>query len=144
MIQVISCPFNHEETCNQIFEIRKEVFVLEQKVSREEEFDEYEKSSLHYLGLLNNVPVGTARWRITANGIKLERFAVLKEFRNKGVAAAILAKVLADTISSGQRIYLNAQLSAVKFYQKYGFEKEGEIFSEANIDHYLMFFSKNK
>jgi predicted GNAT family N-acyltransferase len=140
MIRIISCLFGDTDTCRQIFEIRRLVFVEEQQVSREEEFDAFEKSSLHYLGLLNNQPAGTARWRVTADGIKLERFAVLKELRNKGVAAAVLSKVLADIAPLEQRIYLNAQLTAVKFYEKYGFEKVGEIFTEANIEHYKMYF----
>ena len=52
-IEVKSALFSDKETCNQIFKIRQEVFVDEQKVDREEEFDSYESSSLHYLGLMD-------------------------------------------------------------------------------------------
>jgi predicted GNAT family N-acyltransferase len=140
-IEVKSALFSDKETCNQIFKIRQEVFVDEQKVDREEEFDSYESSSLHYLGLMDGKPAGTARWRITEKGIKLERFAVLKSFRKNGVAAAVLSKVLADVIPSGHRIYLNAQVSAMGFYEKNGFKKEGPMFVEANIDHFVMNYS---
>ncbi len=142
MITVISCNFSDTAICNEIFKIRSEVFVDEQQVSRQEEFDDFENSSLHYLGSIKGTPAGTARWRITKNGIKLERFAVLKPFRKKGIAAAILLKVLEDVKPAGTRIYMHAQLSAMGFYEKYGFKKEGPMFSEANIDHYVMIYER--
>ena len=132
--------YSDSEVCSQIFDIRKAVFVDEQLVSAEEEFDEYETSSLHYLGMLNGHPAGTARWRIKADGIKLERFAVLAAFRKKGVAAAVLKKVLEDTIPLRQVIYLNAQVSAMGLYEKFSFKPVGPLFVEANIDHYKMIY----
>src|SRR4030095_6993868 len=141
MITVNSCNFSNKELCDEIFTIRSEVFVVEQKVSRDEEFDMYEESSLHYLGRWNVEPAGTARWRITKNGIKLERFAVRKHLRNKGIAAAILQEVLKHVTPTGKRIYLHAQVTAVGFYERYGFKKEGPMFSEANIDHYTMYYN---
>ncbi len=126
--------------CVEIFKIRTQVFVDEQQVDRDEEFDGFEVSSLHYLAIADGQPSGTARWRITQNGIKLERFAVLEDSRRKGIAAAVLQKVLADVKPLQTRIYLHAQVTAVGFYEKYGFVKEGEMFSEANIDHFVMRF----
>lgn len=142
MIKIQVCSFTNKELCDLIFAIRQSVFVAEQKVSRDEEFDEFEATSVHYLGTIDELPAGTARWRITKDGIKLERFAVLADQRNKGLAAAILKKVLADTKNAGVKIYLHAQITAVAFYEKYGFKKEGPLFVEANIEHYKMFFEK--
>ncbi len=139
---VRSVLYSESHICSEIFEIRKLVFVDEQQVSREEEFDEFEASSIHYLGLLNGMPAGTARWRIKPDGIKLERFAVLLEQRKKGVAAAILKKVLEDTIPLGHEIYLNAQVTAMGFYEKYGFKSAGPLFVEANIDHFKMVYQQ--
>lgn len=139
-VKVIATVYGEYGTCSTIFDIRKKVFVEEQKVDEREEFDEYESNSVHYLGVFEGIPVGTARWRITQAGIKLERFAVLKQYRNHGVAAAILKKVLADTFASGVRIYLHAQITAVGFYEKYGFIKEGSLFTEAGIDHFRMVY----
>ena len=141
MITVLSCNFSDKETCAEIFSIRSEVFVNEQQVSREEEFDLYEENSLHYLGTWKGKPAGTARWRITRSGIKLERFAVLQPLRKNGIAAAVLKEVLKDVIPLGKRIYLHAQVSAVGFYEKYGFKKEGPMFTEANIDHFIMSYN---
>jgi predicted GNAT family N-acyltransferase len=111
MITVLSCNYSDADTCREIFRIRTEVFVSEQKVTREEEFDGYEESSMHYLGKWNDRPAGTARWRITKNGIKLERFAVLLPLRRNGIAAAVLREVLKDVSPLGKRIYLHAQFS---------------------------------
>lgn len=143
MITVTSCNYVDTEMCNEIFGIRTAVFVKEQQVSREEEFDQFEESSLHYLGKLDGLAAGTARWRITKKGIKLERFAVLLPLRKKGIAAAVLNKVLNDVRPLGKKIYLHAQVSAVEFYEKYGFKKEGPMFTEANIDHFTMFYDGN-
>ncbi len=143
MINIISCNFQSLKVCEKIFAIRHEVFVIEQQVSREEEFDEYEKSSIHYLGSLDGIPAGTARWRVTENGIKLERFAVLKEFRMLGVAQAILKKVLEHIVPTGAYLYLNAQVTAIGFYEKNGFKKEGPMFAEANIDHFKMYYVRD-
>lgn len=142
MIEVLSGPFSDQVLCEPIFSIRRSVFVDEQQVSESEEFDEFEKSAIHYLGLLNGQPAGTARWRITSQGIKLERFAVLRSLRNKGVAAAILKRVIQDTFQPGVKIYLHAQLTAQGFYEKYGFKTEGDIFDECGILHYKMYLAR--
>lgn len=124
------------------FWIREQVFVLEQEVDPKEEYDEFESISKHFLACLDDKPVGTARWRVTPNGIKLERFAVLKEARGKGVGQALVAAVLEDIKANpgtkGKIKYLHAQLTAVPLYSKFGFEKIGESFEECNIWHYKM------
>ena len=131
-----------EEDLKSAFKIRKEVFVIEQEVDPADEYDEYEETSTHFLALLDGMPVGTARWRFTQNGVKLERFAVLKEARGKGVGQALVTGVLSDISSDANTFdklkYLHAQLTAVPLYSKFGFEKEGDIFEECNILHYKM------
>ncbi|MBS9523924.1 GNAT family N-acetyltransferase [Litoribacter alkaliphilus] len=131
-----------EEALTAIFNIRQEVFVFEQNVHPEEEYDEFEETSTHFLALLEGVPAGTARWRYTDNGVKLERFAVLKEMRGKGVGQALVKAVVDDIAreeaAKGQLLYMHAQLAAVPLYEKFNFEKEGDIFSECEIEHYKM------
>jgi len=138
MITVISFPFSDALHTAIAFEIRRKVFVEEQHVSREEEYDSHEEESVHYLVYVDSIPVGTARWRKTENGIKLERFAVLKESRNTGAGSAVLKKVLEDVVPLKREIYLNAQITAINFYLKEGFVTEGDEFIEANIRHYKM------
>jgi len=123
-----------------VFAIRQKVFVEEQKVPLDEEYDEFEKTSLHYLATVDGVPAGVARWRETEKGVKLERFAVLPEFRNKEVGSYILKQVLSDVKQAhkNKTIYLHAQLPAIPFYARQGFQKVGEQFSECDIEHFKM------
>jgi len=120
-----------------VFAIRKKVFVEEQNCPAELEW-EYEEESVHFLAKFNGVPGGAARWRKTANGYKLERFAVLKEFRGKGLGQVLVAAVLNDLPEDAEHVYLHAQLAAMSLYQKFGFEKEGAQFEEAGIQHFKM------
>ncbi len=140
MVVVSIVSEDHE--FDQIFRIRKEVFVIEQAVPEDEEWDEFEHISTHYIAHLNNVAVGTARWRRTLTGdYKLERFAVLISYRGLGVGEAILKTVLADVPrEENRKIYLHAQLSAKGFYAKNGFVAEGEEFDEAGIRHVKMVY----
>lgn len=141
MIEVVKIA--DQESLRKAFAIREKVFVEEQQVSKEEEYDEFEERATHFLALNEKgEPAGTARWRFTDKGVKLERFAVLKESRGTGVGTALVAAVLEDVAaheqSEGKKIYLHAQLTAVPLYAKFGFEKKGEQFEECNIWHYQM------
>ncbi len=133
----------NEQELQLVFNIRKEVFVKEQKVSEEEEYDEYEHTSTQFLAVAEDgTPCGTARWRKTDNGIKLERFAVLKNYRHSGVGQhlmyAILTDIEEDPNISQQKIYMHAQTTAIDFYKKLGFEVVGNEFEECNIRHFVM------
>jgi predicted GNAT family N-acyltransferase len=140
MIKVVQV--SDDASFDHVFAIRRKVFVEEQNVPEEEEWDEFEHLSKHYLATYEGKPVGTARWRVTLNGdIKLERFAVLKEVRGKNVGASLVQMLLNEVpIREGVKIYLHAQLSAKDFYAKYGFIPEGEIFSECDILHVKMVY----
>ena len=131
-----------DEELAQAHAIRTKVFVNEQHVPVEEELDEFENSSRHYLAWLNGKAAGTARWRVTEKGIKLERFAVLKEFRKQGVGSALVEFVLKEITDQpgfkNKEIYLHSQLNAMPLYSKFGFRKIGNIFEEAGIKHYKM------
>ena len=118
--------------------IRQSVFVEEQHVDPALEYDEFENAATHYLLSIDEQPAATARWRETPKGIKLERFATLLEFRNKGLGAQILQRVLDDVGSKNKRIYLHSQLKAIPFYERQGFVKIGDQFTEAEIEHFEM------
>jgi predicted GNAT family N-acyltransferase len=126
-----------------ISKIRREVFVLEQGVSEEEEFDEYDSLSRHFLGFYEKIPCGTARFRNTEKGIKLERFCVLLPYRNRNVGKNLVLKLVEEAkVNNPSQIYLHAQIQAMGFYEKLGFLGEGNIFLEANIEHKKMVFAK--
>ena len=127
-----------EEDLQKVFAIRKIVFVEEQNCPPELEW-ENEEVSTHFLALFNNEPCGACRWRKTENGYKLERFAVLKEYRGKGIGKALVATVLEDLPKDdGAEVYLNAQLDAMSLYARFGFQAVGEQFEEAGIQHFKM------
>ncbi|GAB3496730.1 GNAT family N-acetyltransferase [Spirosoma knui] len=140
MIEVL--PISSPEDLDKAFAIRRQVFVDEQKVSAEEEYDEFEVSSQHFLARADGTPCGTARWRRTSNGIKMERFAVLKAYRGQGVGKALVRAVLDDIFGQQpepiESIYLHAQVTAIPLYTSFGFVTVGSMFEEAGIQHYKM------
>ena len=125
------------------FTIREKVFVQEQNVPADAEYDAHDRAATtrHYLARVAGQPAGAARWRPTDHGVKLERFAVLPEFRNHGVGEALVHQVLADVRAEAPeaaQVYLHAQLRAIPLYERTGFGKVGEMFAECDIQHYKM------
>jgi predicted GNAT family N-acyltransferase len=131
-----------KEELQTAFAIRYRVFVEEQGVPASEELDEHEDKSRHFLVLEEGVPVATARWRVTSEGVKLERFAVLPEHRNRGIGAQLVQAVLDDVRRQhpDKKIYLHAQLPARRLYERAGFVPEGDIFDECGILHIKMYW----
>jgi predicted GNAT family N-acyltransferase len=121
----------------RVFAIRRQVFCLEQNVPEDIEMDEFDEDATHILAYINDNPVGTARWRFTEDGAKMERFAVLNEYRGKGVGEALVNYTLGK-LKDYDCIYLNAQESVIKFYEKFGFDVVGDRFYEADIPHKMM------
>jgi predicted GNAT family N-acyltransferase len=140
-MKIISFDIQDKIHADMAFAIRHKVFVEEQKVDGDEEYDEYESIATHYLVFVDDKPAATSRWRHTDKGIKLERFSVLPEFRNKGIGAALVKQVLSDVVPFEKLIYLHAQVAAMNVYARNGFEPIGELFYEANIPHYKMIYS---
>lgn len=140
MISVL--PISTPTDLETAFAIRRRVFVEEQRVDSREEYDEYEQTSRHFLAFMDTTPCGTARWRRTSEGVKLERFAVLADCRSKGVGKALVRVVLDDVFSQQpepiERIYLHAQVTAMPLYAGFGFIPIGPMFEEAGIQHYKM------
>lgn len=141
-MEVLVIQPGDKEQLDKVFSIREQVFVIEQEVAPEEEYDEFEEVAIHFLAIDNGVPCGTARWRYTDKGIKLERFAVLESHRGKGVGTALVDAVLKNIASTGQikgkTIYLHSQLAAMPLYTKFNFKKQGNMFEECGIQHFKM------
>jgi len=117
--------------------IRFAVFVEEQRVPIEIEWDDQDAESLHalaYSAAGNAIATG----RLLPDG-HIGRMAVLKEWRGKGVGGAILERLVATARERGdQEIELFAQTHALAFYRSHGFVENGEIFEEAGIPHQAM------
>lgn len=120
--------------------IRKEVFVLEQKVPEEIEVDQYEGSCEHFLTTIDGEPAATGRLRVKDAYIKFERIATRKRFRGQGVGRNLMDAMLKHATQKYPQLtpYMHSQLDAVPFYQKLGWISQGEVFFEANIPHMAM------
>ncbi len=130
---------NWEGEATAVRSIRTTVFIQEQRVPVELEWDEFDIASMHLLAFnMQGKPVGTAR--LLSDG-HIGRMAVLKEWRGKGYGSAMLKRILDELRSRHiQKAMLNAQTTAVKFYEKFGFQVSGEVFVEAGISHVKMIF----
>ena len=131
--------FENEALRKKAFAIRYKVFVLGQNCPENLEY-EFEDESTHFLLFEDEVPLATARHRKTEKGFKLERFAVLEAARGKGYGMQILQAILHDLKNEKELKYMHAQQQVIPFYEKVGFEKEGNLFEEAGIMHYKMVF----
>jgi len=119
--------------------IRRAVFIDEQKVPEELEWDEEDIRSTHFLVTIDDTAVATAR--LKPDG-QIGRMAVLNEYRHQGIGQKLLQYVLQNAVSQNMKtLYLHAQVDAVPFYEKQGFSAHGEVFYEADIPHRAM--SKN-
>jgi len=141
MIEIKFFTSEDKALYDKALEIRQQVFIDELNVDPTLEI-ENEEFCQFYLIFVDSKPAGTARWRETEKGIKLERFALLPGFRNLGTGTILLKRILDDVITLNKKIYLHSQLNAVRYYERQGFVKSGDIFTEDFIQHYLMVFQK--
>ena len=122
-----------------VISIRRIVFIQELNIPEHMEIDDNEDLATYVLAKVEGKNVGTARWRETNSGIKLERFAVLNQYRSYGVGTA-MTKFILKQLDQSKLIYLNAQESAISFYEKLGFDSTGSMFDEVGIAHQKMIF----
>ena len=117
--------------------LRERVFVIEQGVPLEIEQDEYDASSRHVVAFgPQSKPIGTGR--LLPHG-HIGRMAVLRDWRGRGVGSALLESLLELAARNGKSmVRLNAQTHAARFYERFGFVAEGEVFMEAGIEHVSM------
>lgn len=117
-------------------DIRRRVFVLEQRVPAELEWDGEDAAASHWLAWQGEQAVGTVR--LLADG-HIGRMAVLPQARRGGIGAALLAAAVRGAQARRlAEVYLHAQVHAIDFYARYGFVAEGEEFMDAGIPHRLM------
>ncbi len=120
----------------QLRQIRTTVFIEEQKVPEDMEWEVEDKTCVHLLVTQGAESIATAR--LLNNG-QIGRMAVLKQHRKTGVGAAMLKRLLSIAEAMGlETVFMNAQVEAIGFYEKYGFEVEGDVFDDAGIPHRKM------
>ena len=120
----------------QILSIRAQVFIIEQGVPAELEVDEQDPLSRHLLLFEENTPVATGR--LTPDG-HIGRLAVLKPYRRKGYGSRIIKQLELIAAKNGlPQVALGAQIQALNFYKKLGYQVCSEIFMDAGIKHRMM------
>jgi predicted GNAT family N-acyltransferase len=128
---------NWRDASTQLSAIRRQIFIEEQGVPADLEWDGLDATAMHAKATsLTGETIGTAR---LLPGGQIGRMAVLREWRGLGVGTAMLQRLIACAPEK-ERLFLNAQTSAESFYRRNGFEPEGEIFMEAGIPHIRMHY----
>jgi len=131
--------FFGEEGLEDVYTLRHRVFIEEQGIAPEDEYEGDDGACIHVVVYEDDVPVSTGRVKITKNDYVIGRVATLAEHRGKGLATGVMqALIKACCIMGGERQILHAQLTAKAFYEKLGFTPYGEEFEEAGIPHICM------
>ena len=121
------------ESENDLRAIRTPVFIEEQLVAPDFEWDEVDKTAVHLLASLDKQPIACLR---IIDYHKIGRMAVLKDWRRKGVGAALLREAVKICKAHGSKsIYLSAQTHAIGFYQHCGFKVTSEVYQDLHIPH---------
>ncbi|WP_318401167.1 GNAT family N-acetyltransferase [Photobacterium leiognathi] len=116
--------------------VREQVFIQEQQIDPEIEFDDLDSEAVHVLVMDGEQPLGTGR--ILADG-HIGRIAIMKSARGQGLGAKVVQALVEYAQQQGYpRVDLGAQTHAVDFYRKLGFMPYGDEFMEANIPHQAM------
>lgn len=133
-----------KDTMSQIYldalKIRYQVFVKEQGVQLEREIDKDEAYAVHFVLYEDNEALATVRLLpVDETMMKLQRMAVKKEARHRGLGNIIIAEAEKFAKQQGfTTIKLGAQLTAQEFYEKMGYQAYGEVFLDAGIQHIAM------
>ena len=126
-----------QEASKQAYAIRQKVFIEEQGVPQEMEVDEFDPIASHALAFQGDQCIGTGRLiETTQNAGQIGRMAVLADFRGNGTGKAILVALI--ELARSQKITsisLHSQVSAIPFYEKFGFIAQGSVYEEAGIPH---------
>lgn len=133
--EIIEANWNDMKTVMEA--IRRAVFIDEQKVPEELEWDGEDETARHFLALdVDGQPIGTVR--LVATG-QISRLSVLQHVRNQGVGRELLRLAEEAAKTDGlEEIFLHAQTHATSFYEAANFVPTGGIFMEANIPHRQM------
>ena len=116
--------------------IREKVFIEEQKVMSQLEWDGKDEEAIHFLAYQDEKAIGCARAFVIKNHMQLGRMAVLKEYRNKGIGSFLIEKAITTAkLNQLSKISISAQCHAIDFYKKFGFEVTSEIYLDAGISH---------
>ena len=129
----------------QVFKIREIVFIKGQNVPKRMERDKFDNSSKHIIAISKNKPIGCARIRFVHGKAKLERIAVLKNYRGKGFGKMIVNYMINYCKNKNIKdVVMNSQYYLKDYYRKFWFKPVGKPFMEAGIKHIKMYLKGTK
>lgn len=134
MLEIKMVAFDHQYS-ELIRQVRDDVFIKEQCIDPEIEFDGLDDQAAHVLVVEDGVALGTGR--ILSDG-HIGRIAIIKAARGRGLGAKQSQRWLSLPNNKGIEVDLGAQTHAIDFYRKLGFSPIGDEFMEANIPHQAM------
>lgn len=116
--------------------IRELVFISEQNIPEQDEWDDQDAISQHFVVYDHNQPIATAR--LLANN-SVGRVAVLKAYRGQGIGRLIMLEIIAYAQAQKRpSLQLSSQVHAISFYEKLGFSIQGDEYDECGIPHIEM------
>ena len=130
-------PVNWNASREALRTVRHTVFVKEQQVPEDLEWDDADEQAYHVLATaVDGKAIGTGRLKLDCH---IGRMAVVKSWRGRGVGSAILTLLIDFARREGcGAVRLHAQTHALDFYARFGFIAVGEEFDEAGIPHRAM------
>ncbi|WP_299926648.1 GNAT family N-acetyltransferase [uncultured Pelagimonas sp.] len=119
------------------FALRRTVFIDEQNVPEELELDEHDQTAVHLIAEIDGTPMGTARMMFGDDYAKVGRVCVLQSARGTGLGKALMLETIKQAkLRPGiTKVILQAQISALGFYEALGFVAHGGIVMDAGIEH---------
>lgn len=131
---------NNEYELKEALNVRRLVFVEEQGINEDIEYDGLDSEALHVIVKSSEQIIGTARVRFPATGeAKIERMAVLKPFRQRGVGSEMMSFLSSELrVRHISHVTLHAQYTTLAFYESCGYSTTGSPFWEAGIKHIAM------
>lgn len=116
--------------------IRELVFICEQNIPEQDEWDDQDAISQHFVVYEQNQPIATARLLVNNS---VGRVAVLKAYRGQGIGRLIMLEIIAYAQAQKRpSLQLSSQVHAISFYEKLGFSVQGDEYDECGIPHIEM------
>ena len=122
-----------------IKDIRTEVFIKEQNIPEELEWDDDDEGAYHFGIISNEILIAYARV-LNKQKIHIGRMAVRKKYRRVGIGSFLLSNIITqiDGWNHSKKIMLSAQEQAISFYEKNLFQIKGDKYLDVGIIHYDM------
>ena len=140
-------PVLSKEDALIMAKIRTDVFLIEQSVPPQDEFDGSDEGQEHLLIYKDQTPIGAIRYTFDEERlIHLSRICTLKQYRGFGYTKKALSFLIEMLLAKTNPLIftLGAQVQALGFYEKVGFKKVGDVYLDANIPHFKMVLKRDK